>query len=98
MAESIARPFSPFAYTVDNVSTLNKELVEAFRTRNDDRIKRLLKKRPYSTVDVFITINKYLHACIVIVPATRPEFEEFESETDDPFNVKKEKKEKRKTS
>ena len=86
MAESIARTFSPFAYTVENVSTLNKELVEAYRSQNDYRIKKLLKKGHRSTVDVFITINKYLHACIVIIPVSRPEFKEFGSKSEGAFD------------
>lgn len=81
MSESVAGFFSPFAYKVNNFSALDQELVEAYRTQNRDKIENLLWKKRPNKVEVHITINKYLHACVVIRPSKK--FEQLESGSKD---------------
>ena len=69
MTENVFTSFDPLAYKVNNVSALNREIVKAFKANNVEKIEEILSAGLPITVDVFITIDKHLHACILVVPA-----------------------------
>ena len=56
-------------YNTTDVSTLNKNLVKAFKANNTEEIQNIIKVGIPMTVDVFIAINKHSHPCILVVPA-----------------------------
>ena len=66
MTESLFKSFDPFAYSVNNVSALDGEVVVAFQENDTNKIKEIINTGSPITVDVFITIDKHLHACILI--------------------------------
>ena len=72
MSEGIFEFCGSFAYKVNNVSALDKGLVEAFKAKDAEKIKQIINDGSPLTVDVFITINHYQHACILIVPTSVP--------------------------
>ena len=72
MSEGIFEFYDSFAYKVNNVSALDKGLVEAFKAKDAEKIKQIINDGSPLTVDVFITINHYQHACILIVPTSVP--------------------------
>ncbi|XP_071959120.1 uncharacterized protein [Antedon mediterranea] len=67
MVEGTIRGIDPLAYYVNNVSDLDKEVVKAYKKKDQDSIKRLLSKAKY-VYDVFICVNKHWHAFILCVP------------------------------
>ena len=72
MSEGIFEFCGSFAYKVNNVSALDKGLVEAFKAKDAEKIKQIINDGSPLTVDVFITINHNQHACILIVPTSVP--------------------------
>ena len=88
MTEGIFKSYDPLAYKVNDTSALNKGLVKAFKTNNRKKIQEIVNYGLPNTVDVFITINKHFHACILIVPANNNSiFEHMQLLSDDPFKV-----------
>ena len=67
MADVTLRSYDPFAYYVNNVSDLDREVVAAHRN-NDVQKKKELLSRAKSDFDVFICINKHNHAFVLCVP------------------------------
>ena len=88
MTKGILKSYDPLAYKVNHTAALNKDLVRAFKTDDREKIREIINNRVPNTVDVFITTNKYFHACILIVPANNNSiFEHIEPVRDDPFTV-----------
>ena len=69
MTETVFKSFDPLAYKVNNVSALDREIVKAFKANDEEKIQKIISAGSPITVDVFITIDKHLHACILVVPA-----------------------------
>ena len=88
MTEGIFKSYDPLAYKVNDTSALNKDLVSAFKSNDSEKIQEMINCGVPNTVDVFITINKHFHACILIVPASNNSiFEHIQPVSDDPFTV-----------
>ena len=88
MSEGIFEFFDSFAYKVNNVSALDEGLVEAFKAKDAEKIKQIINDGSPLTVDVFITINHYQHACILIVPTSNDlAFEHIQLVSENPFSV-----------
>ena len=88
MTKGILKSYDPLAYKVSHTAALNKDLVRAFKTDDREKIREIINNRVPNTVDVFITTNKYFHACILIVPANNNSiFEHIEPVNDDSFTV-----------
>ena len=68
MTEGLFKSFDPFAYSVNDVSALDGEVVVAFQENDTNKIKELINTGSPITVDVFITIDKHLHAYVLIAP------------------------------
>ena len=88
MSEGIFEFFDSFAYKVNNVSALDEGLVKAFKAKDAEKIKQIINDGSPLTVDVFITINHYQHACILIVPTSNDlAFEHIQLVSENPFSV-----------
>ena len=88
MTENVFTSFDPLAYKVNNVSALNREIVKAFKANNVEKIEEILSAGLPITVDVFITIDKHLHACILVVPAGNDStFAHIQPTSENPMNV-----------
>ena len=87
MIEGIFKSYDPLAYKVNDTS-VNNDLVRGFKTNNRKKTQEIIHNGLPNTCDVFITINKHFHACILIVPANNNSiFEDMQPVSDDPFKV-----------
>ena len=88
MSEGIFESYDPFAYKVNNVSALDKDLVKAFKAKDKGKIEEIINNGLRLTADVFIIINNHQHACILIVPASDDLLlEHIQLVSEDPFDV-----------
>lgn len=88
MTEGVFKSFDPLAYKVNNVSSLDKDIVSAFKLKDNKKIEQIISNGDPTTYDVFICVDKHMHACILLVPAdSDPVFDHIQATTDDPFDV-----------
>lgn len=72
MAEGTLRSYNPLMYHVNSVSDFDPELVNAYKTKNEEALKKLLDVEKYD-YDVFICVNKSYHAFVMLVGVSMEE-------------------------
>lgn len=72
MAEGTFRSYNPLMYHVNSVSDFDPELVNAYKTKNVEVLKKLLDVEKYD-YDVFICVNKSYHAFVMLVGVSMEE-------------------------
>lgn len=88
MTEGVFQSYDPFAYKVNNVSDLDKNVVSAYKRKDSIKIAELINDGTPVSYDVFICIDNHLHACLLLIPANDDSpFDHIKVTSDDPFNI-----------
>ena len=88
MVEGSFRSVDPLAYYVNTLSDFDPNVVTAYKTKDNDKIKELVSK-DRGEIDLFICVNKHWHGFVLCVPTGDPEngLADFSDVINSPFDV-----------
>lgn len=87
MSEAVFKTSDSITYKANNVSSLDKRIVQAFIANDTNKIEEIINSGLPLTIDVFISIDRHPKACILIVPAGNETLHYIQPMRENPINV-----------